>query len=180
MRHIMFDIEALDTRSSAVVTQVGWCEFDQETVHPYKQLLISVPEQISNGRTMSYDTICWWMRQSDEARKSVFGSPEMPTSVTRMWHLIKEAIGDNPEEVLVWAHGPQFDLTILKDLMGREPWHYRNVRDTRTLADLAPNAYKPKPEVKHSAGGDAFAQALWVQNMWREIDGNLDADEQRQ
>jgi len=167
MKHMMIDIETLDTATTAVVLQAGWCLFDEDNVGGPVVMGLDLDEQLRKGRTVNAETLKWWMQQPDIAREKVF----MPEKVypiadlaTRLRMILHNGTVDH-----VWAHGPQFDIATLKHLLGCEPWHYRSIRDTRTLADLAPSAHKPAPITKHDAGDDAVAQAQWVQNIWRHI-----------
>lgn len=167
MKHLMIDIETLGTDPRAIVPQVGWCMFDHEDIAKPITMCLDMDEQIAKGRTFSADTLKWWMQQPDIAREQVF-MPEKVYPVVDLETRLRTIIHSCGIEY-VWAHGPHFDIAALKDLLGCEPWHYRSIRDTRTLADLAPSAHKPAPITKHDAGDDAYAQAQWVQNIWRSI-----------
>lgn len=167
MKHMMIDIETLDTATTAVVPQVGWCLFDETEVKPPVELALDIDEQIKAGRTISASTLQWWMTQPDIARERVF-CPDKVHTIADLATRLRTLLYDGQIEC-VWAHGPQFDIATLKHLLGAEPWHYRSIRDTRTLAMLAPSAHKPAALTKHSAGDDAYAQAQWVQNIWQHI-----------
>ena len=51
------------------------------------------------------------------------------------------------------------------------PWQYYNVLDVRTMKMLSPDTPRREPEVAHNALSDSIAQALWVQDMYRDIKG---------
>lgn len=167
MKDLMIDIETLDKQASAVVVQVGWVPFSPTEIGKPHEMVMNIQEQIDLGRTISADTIAWWMEQPDIARHKVFCDPDRHT-IDEVASRLRTVIGSMEAE-RVWAHGPHFDIAILKDLFGDGVFHYRSPRDTRTLADLAPAAEKPAALTKHSAGDDAYAQAQWIQNCWREI-----------
>lgn len=177
MKHMMIDIETLDTATTAVVTQVGWCIFDRESVDSPVEMALDIDEQLRKGRTVRADTLKWWMQQPDIARQKVFDPEDVYTTAYLTTRL--KMILSNGTIECVWSHGPAFDIATLKSLLGVEPWDFRTLRDTRTLAMLAPSAHKPAPLTKHSAGDDAHAQAQWVQNMWRELGDNLDDEYRR-
>ena len=165
MEHMMIDIETLDTANSAVILQVGWCLFDQTGINKPHEMVIDIQEQIDMGRTISADTLRWWMEQPDIARQKVFCS-DNTHSTDELGNRLRTIVGTCGIEH-VWSHGPHFDMAILKDLLGDTVFHYRSPRDTRTMSLLAPHAMKPAPVTKHSAGDDAYAQAQWMQNVWR-------------
>lgn len=164
---LMIDIETLDTKNSAVVAQIGWCVFDHKAIITYSSRVMAIQEQLDMGRTISESTLMWWMGQPEEARKRVFLF-HSKFSLSGVKEDLQDVIRER-EVDRVWAHGPHFDLAIMKDFMGDGLFHYRSPRDTRTLADLSPQSVKPEPTVKHDAGEDALAQAKWVQNIWRDI-----------
>lgn len=165
MKHMMIDIETLDTLNSAVVLQVGWCLFDETKVDTPHEMVMDIQEQIDMGRTISADTLRWWMDQSNIARQKVFCANNTYSAddlASRLRTIVTTCGIEH-----VWSHGPHFDMAILKDLLGDSVFHYRSPRDTRTMSLLAPHATKPAPVTKHSAGDDAYAQAQWMQNVWK-------------
>lgn len=173
MKHLMLDIETLDTATSAVVIQVGWVTFD--LVGPISspvQWTMDIQEQINQGRTISASTLKFWMEQSDIARQQVF-DPSVSYNVQQLREWLRMMLYGTPIKH-VWAHGPAFDIATLKSLLGEEPWDFRSLRDTRTLAMLAPHIERPAAAVKHNAGDDALAQAKWVQLIMAELKNNTD------
>lgn len=167
MKQIMIDIETLDTKTSAVVLSVGWCMFDHDRIGDPAEMVLDMQEQIDKFRTISAKTLTWWMEQSEEARRRVF-FPEKVHSISDVATRLRMILhGGDVEHV--WAHGPHFDIATLKDMLGAEPWHFRSIRDTRTLATLAPEVERCRSIVEHSAGDDAHAQAQWVQNMLKHL-----------
>jgi len=67
-------------------------------------------------------------------------------------------------EVIAWANGTDFDISIIKDALKQcgfgTPWRYNNVRDYRTLAKLFPQIQRPTfVGEKHNALADAINQA---------------------
>lgn len=79
-----------------------------------------------------------------------------------------------PDDMRIWSHGPQFDVSILaaayKAVDLPVPWHYRAPRDTRTCFDLAGISdhsewlkQHPGPlGIPHHALDDAICQARAV------------------
>src|SRR5690606_12661716 len=86
MNHIMLDLETLDTASSAVVVSIGAVAFDPYTNAIgdkfYVEMTEDIAEQQKKGRTISGDTVRWWMQQ-DVLAKRVFSVPP-PDGVKRV------------------------------------------------------------------------------------------------
>lgn len=168
MREMMIDIETLDVLKTAVVPQVGFCVFQGETVLHQRQMNLRVKEQMPNpwgpaagGRTLSWETIRFWMRQPDEARLSIIDDSETYPAM-----FVAMAIGDAAREYKVekfWAKG-SFDFDILEDLFGQAtsctlPWDFRSKRDLRTELDHLPKNQRPaRVGIAHTALGDALHQ----------------------
>lgn len=179
--HLMIDLETLSTRPDAVVTQIGAVLFDLDgtssaSVLPLPLIKLDPQEQIDRGLSVDYSTIHWWMRQSAEAIDELPEPDEqrMPL-MSQMFDLSSQIAGHTAGQRLdgVWGNPSTFDVVILENLFritGVEtPWDHRAHRCARTLKIAAPDAERPAPEVAHNAVDDAHAQAVWVQNMWREI-----------
>jgi len=70
-----------------------------------------------------------------------------------------------------WSHGATFDLMILQNIYDKldraYPWNFWEMRDTRTLFDLA-DADMPT-DSKHNALEDAKRQAIGVRNVFRKL-----------
>lgn len=177
-RHLMIDLETLDTKPSAVVTQIGLVLFNKEEILERKNLHIDIEMQLGLGRTISGKTINWWLKQ-DQAARAIFiaGQQEAltdPDYIKReLYEFITADDDQHLESKMIWGHGATFDVTILDSFclsigFERAPWNPFSVRDTRT-ADMMTRgkAVRPDPVNAHIAVDDAVAQARWVQNMLR-------------
>ena len=144
---IMYDIESLDTGPRSIVSQIAYQAFptdDPETVLGKAVVYLPIQPQIELKRTVSADTLVWWMQQSEEARQRFAMStgdefetlPALLRFVTRKFI---EIVGDKSYEI--WARGPQFDIVNIESLMAdvavKVPWRYDRVRDLRTLMAMA-------------------------------------------
>ena len=71
----------------------------------------------------------------------------------------------------MWSHGSIFDVVIIEDvcrsLQQAVTWKFWEVRDTRTLFDLADVSVKI--EGKHNALTDAVAQTQAVQQSYAKL-----------
>jgi hypothetical protein len=147
---IMLDLETLDTGPRSVITQVGVIAFgldDPET--EIRRITESLPAQpqIELKRTISFQTILWWMDQGQSARQKLRESEgndmEVLLALVRSIHRkLSELIRTYGESnVELWAKGPQFDVVNLESLFVDcglpAPWKYNTVMDLRTLGNLA-------------------------------------------
>ncbi|MBL4893246.1 MAG: 3'-5' exoribonuclease, partial [Emcibacter sp.] len=140
---MMIDIETLDTARTAVVIQVAAVTFEYDLHGYYKELNsfnipLRVGPQVDGGRTISASTIDWWL---GEDKYKVF-SQIICDGYDRpgddcLLELKGELSFSNCDEY--WFQGPTFDAIILEDLLGEGvvPWKYHQVRDQRTVDNLA-------------------------------------------
>lgn len=157
--HIMLDIETLGTRVGSVVLGAALVRFTDEA---HTTINMEQAEQTLNGLTVDASTFDWWSRQSPEAKHAAFANP-VPV-VPALQHLAAWLAWAAPGgDFLLWCHGATFDAPLLEDVYRRFgvpcPWQYWQVRDTRTLYDLAGvdvrNYAVPPP---HVALNDAIGQ----------------------
>ncbi len=91
------------------------------------------------------ETVAWWQDQSDEANAAFADPVDLRDGLKMFDHWLNNLgtvkVPTAPGVITIWAHGPQFDCSILAaayDACGLPvPWHYRAPRDTRTAFDLA-------------------------------------------
>lgn len=170
--HLMIDLETLGTETRSVILSAGYCVFDPALYDPKDpkailnsgHVFLDVEAQLYLRRTVSWNTIEWWMGQSEEARSQFFD--ELRRYDPSELFVILEALFGQYSFEGVWAHGSTFDITMLQtlaeDLDVKVPWDFRIIRDTRTLFATADAGTPHKPTVKHNAMEDAIAQALNV------------------
>ena len=174
LNHMMIDIETLATSNNACVLTVGWCLFgldpDFQLAAP-TEVAVHLTRQVREGRYIDPETLTWWMDQSEEARNRAF-HPAVSVSIEQLAERLRTVVGSYEIEH-VWAHGPAFDIAILRDLLGGDFCSHRMIRDTRTMHFLAPNVEPPARSIAHSAADDAYTQAKWVQQMYHAIMGGF-------
>jgi hypothetical protein len=171
MHHLMLDIETLDIKPSAVILVVAAVFFDPKTGQLGAEFENAVSSQKDQpGRTISLDTVAWWAKQSDEARKLAFGGTEslkrMLTNLSRFIHM------NSTDQVKVWGNGKEFDCAILEHAFQQLempcPWKFWDTQDVRTVITLAEMlGFNPKKErafegTPHRALDDAKHQARYV------------------
>lgn len=173
MNHIMLDLETLDTTPTAVVVSIGAVAFDPESGMLGDKFYVEMPDdthaQQNAGRTISGDTVQWWMNQSAQARMLFNDTPvESVIRTSTLEALIRFArfvAANGDREVKLWGNGADFDNIILGSLYGdmdmKRPWSYSRNRCYRTMKWAVPKDAAPfKPYgVHHNALDDAIAQA---------------------
>jgi len=171
---VMFDLETLDTKPSAVILSLGAVKFDPrqkglDLGAERLSLRFEIDPQSAMGRTISDDTIAWWATQSKEAQEAAFGDVNRVTVEDAVEQFHKFVW--NSERV--WSQG-SFDVNIIEHLytsIGKPyAWQYWQVRDSRTLFDFVDG--KLDRTKHHDAVEDAIAQAEAVQRALRKIGWN--------
>lgn len=139
---IMVDIESLDTKSTCVVLSVGAVPFSIEKKTTYSlesfYVTIDIKSGIDSGRTIAEHTLLWWMKQDTESKKVFFEKDRLHIDEFKLafanW--IK-FFSLNYDRIVVWAKGPSFDISVLDNVYDyKTPYHFREVRDVRTIIDL--------------------------------------------
>lgn len=160
MKDVMIDIETLGTRHNAMIIQIGAVYFDRYTGEIGRGFSVNVdpgPERFS----MDYATIKWWFEQSDKARNMVM---ENPVTLEVALDGLSQFLWAS--DLTVWSHAT-FDMPILNNafetLGKKNPIAFRNMRDIRTLMDLADHKSTVEREgTHHNALDDAKFQSKYV------------------
>lgn len=177
---IHVDIESLDTGPKSVVTQIAFLAVDaddpDEGFRREAEEYLPVQPQQTLGRTISFDTILFWMAQDEKAKAKMALSrgndmDELVANVQSIAYKLQAVIDDVKEmggTYEIWARGPQFDVVNLETLFescgAAIPWKYDTVRDLRTTMKLAgvATADVPMPAglVAHHALSDCKYQLV--------------------
>lgn len=171
-QHLMFDIETLDTKHSAIVLSIGAVLFNEKEIIEKFYINLSMKEQLEKGRTISESTFYWWMQQSQEASAAtavdVFA---VRAGLGQLMHWMKHTCQIDMNYLKVWGNGAVFDNVIMRDLLNSYGysneylWKFWNDRCFRTY--VAENKIeKIKPTVAHNALDDAQAQAQTLIRYW--------------
>lgn len=166
MLEIMFDLETLDTEPSSIVLSVGavvWRTEKNTEIHGHPlswqvenrfYRILEFDSQVGKGRTLSQQTLLWWMQQHPNAREEAFSTVRKPTVSALLdfmeWGLNWTELGNNGETVnAFWASPVTFDMPIweslARDYALNVPWHYRQTFDVRTVVKEA--SYSAKDHV---------------------------------
>ena len=172
MLHTMIDIETLDTTPTAVVVSVAAAHFDPSNpdgVSTAEYWTLQLRPQLGSGRTVSEDTLKFWMRQEPKVQENTFLQKET-WSPEEMFDELSEYV----HGTYVWGNGAGFDNTILHNLseqfLGEQAWPHWNDRCFRTFKGVFDPRGKLKPERvgKHDARADTLFQIDYFHNIVRE------------
>lgn len=171
-RHIMLDLETLDTSASAVVLSIGAVKFEKDEpgwLGEKFYMVLETEDQLFRGRSTSESTIRWWQNQSESAR-AIFEVEKTPADVAL--DKLFDFMG-LPGDCKVWGNGAAFDNVILTNLFAtyglEAPWNFWDDRCFRTLkAEFGHLTSKPKfVGTEHHALDDAVHQAKWCQAIYQ-------------
>ena len=160
MADVMIDLETLGARPGSTILSLAAVEFDANGAHRSYYGYALRASCRKAGLEEDADTIAWWSRQSDEARKTL----DIADSSFAM------TIGDLLAGLAYWLKGLDdvfvwgTDLPILSEAYHRcgmnVPWKPYSGRCYRTLKNLRPDVALTAPGTKHNALDDATSQAV--------------------
>lgn len=172
LRDVMIDIETLGTAPGCAILSIGAVMFGPSGLGETFYATVLVQSCTDAGLVIDAGTVAWWMSQSDQARAAAFAADGLPLSAAlnalSAWFLQQAA--ERP-----WCHGATFDIPVLeaayKACRMLPPWRYWNVRDTRTLYDLAGVKVDRSAGEHHNALDDAINQATAAAKALRILAG---------
>ena len=172
---IMLDMETLGTHPGSVILSIGAVRFDTRTLQvdadaPFLTG-VDLQDSLARGRLIDADTLSWWLAQAPGALRGLI-SPQpcrsLEAALTAFSAWVKEPLGVAPASLKVWGHGAGFDPVLLEDAYRSceriVPFSYWNVRDTRTVFDLADFGYKAYAKANNEKPHDALSDALTQAN----------------
>lgn len=135
MTDVMIDLETFDKVPGAAIRSIGLAKFNRFTGEVGETYYASLGNMASAYGSTSESTCEWWSQQSEEAQKPLF------ESVRPALQIVSEIQEFIKEDDLVWGNGSVFDISILgswiRQFGSEPPWKFYNVRDVRTVVDLA-------------------------------------------
>ena len=170
--NVMIDIETLSNQVNAAILTIGAVKFNLNDTTPsssydlpdtfYRR--VDIQSCFDKGLKQTSETVEWWKLQNTEAKNEAFNREDRHPLETVLSDL-KTWLGDK-KKVFVWSHGASFDIPILQEAYYRcsieLPWFYYNVRDTRTIYDLAGVNHLDIPPATHNALQDCRRQIFGV------------------
>jgi len=208
--HVMADLETYGTEPGCDIRSIGACVFDPSTgyvgIEPdeigggtfyipthnprgYWGSGSSRDRFFTTGKItdrLQYPlkrdpkTEQWWSEQSAEAQAAFENPVDLRIALSRFSVWLAD-VCPNLSDLRLWAHGPQFDVSILAAAYAavgdRVPWHYRAPRDVRTMLDAAGiddhsawlAQFAGDGRVQHHALSDAICQARAVCGAWERL-----------
>lgn len=160
--HLMLDLETLGTRPGAVILAAAFVRFTDEA---HMSVNLSVPDQTMLGMEQDESTLAWW-RDQEAKQPGTYAratSDPQPLAIALPYIATWLNWARGNDDMQIWCHGATFDCPLLSELYRRAniacPWQFWQVRDTRTLYDLAlinPKDFSVPPP--HVALNDAIGQ----------------------
>lgn len=163
---IGLDLETLDTRPTALVTQIGLVLSDLSTGVILEELeILPLLDRRNQPRaTVDANTIQWWFGQDQDLFKHVLfggtrlGIDHVKTEVRRFFALAKDQTYSG--DIAFWAGPADFDFPILYNMVGEQVWDHNMVKCFRTLRKALDKDRKHAPE--NSKAHDAMSDAAWM------------------
>lgn len=138
-KDVMLDLETWGVTPGCAIRSIGACLFDPGgkgvAAAFYRNIRRDTCEEW--GFRVEPKTEAWWSEQSDEAKEALAGQQIGIVQAVRQF----QAWWSKHKAERVWCHGANFDAPIWQAVCEgigcTAPWHYRDVRDTRTLYHIA-------------------------------------------
>jgi exodeoxyribonuclease VIII len=172
------DMETFDTAPTAKMISLALVGYNRFSCEVAEEIYARFDVKLMPG-TVSRSTIQWWKKQ-DAINPGLLA--EATNGTTDPLEFFDDFTRGYPKGAKVWGNGATFDVTILeetlKSLNCPVPWPFWDVRDLRTLLDVADvNARQCHFDGdKHNALHDARHQAKMAMYAKRKIREALDAD----
>lgn len=190
---VIYDFETLgqDQRNS-VVLSFAMITFSErhyksdpyeymELVNKAKFIKFDVASQVEAGRKINKETLVWWQEQGPEAQKQLRPLPD-DKPLSELAPFIKKHLEDCKIKKS-FTRGNTFDPMFLQYIMeetgNKDPWHWRGVRDTRSMIEgmsfgmKLQNDYMPSgfenQFIKHDPRHDIAMDVLRMQLLGQAI-----------
>lgn len=184
--HVVIDLETLSLRTDAAIVSIGAVALDSNLkVCGQFHCHVDIQECLAQGMRVDADTLSWWIAQEEMIRNSLHTkgfSLDLAIDSFSWWLNIGNEECDPRSRCQIWANGPEFDCSILKEAFFRiysnqrrsfSIWNYQNVQSIRTLWLLNEKfklGCKYTDDLpKHNALFDAYREALFVRDVLRAL-----------
>lgn len=160
---VMIDIETLGRVAGCAVLSIGAVAFNRFTGEIGETFYACMgAENAKKFGSVDPETLAWWMRQADQAKQDAFNGNADPVATAKAFADWLHS-QDKP-----WGNGSVFDITILEAWFAatgvKVPWQFWNIRDVRTVVDIAdvnPKTFQRKGTY-HNALDDAIFQVEYT------------------
>ena len=182
--NVMIDLETLSTHKDAAIIEIGAVEFNKFTgeIGETFNVIIKPSDWCKNDRHVDGETIQWWFKQTNEARKRFVNPPsdvlctDLLDALMKLKYFVFDCDTiDDDKNVVVWGNGSSFDIAILESAYNYFqidlPWKFWFVNDVRTIVGLKPSIkYKYKFNgIKHSAVDDCKYQIKYLTEIIKSL-----------
>lgn len=177
MNHILLDIEALGTRPGCAVIELAAVAFDLATGKTGAEFhrRLKPIEQF----TATLSTLAW---HADPKRLTLIDHPQAihpREAILQFLDWLDDRVFGDPKDRVFWSWGTTYDFPILEpvlDLRNPEdahPWKYHQIRDARTVWQLAFGDLRHPPR-PHIALEDCRLAIADLVNAHRELTAGRD------
>ena len=171
---VMVDIESLDTTPDCVILTIGAVLFDPcgHGIVDKIEIRPTIEDQTDiHNRRINDATLEWWGRQSPAAIEEAMGDSNRVSFEEAMNQVYKFCW---TRSKCAWSNGAPFDIVVMEHAWRQHgknpPWNFWDIRDTRTLYDIAGVKLKDGGHVtSHKAVEDAERQAIVVQQGYMKL-----------
>lgn len=169
----MLDMETIGTAANSVILSIGAVYFDDDgTLGDEFYYVLDTKSQSAKGRFTDPETLAWWEKQSEDAKKEAYSYPDaLRVDTVAALEDLHKFIKAGGKDVLVWGNGSDFDNALLADLFRsfgiKQPWAFWNNRCFRTYkSEFKALANEPPFDgIKHHALYDAKHQVRWLARL---------------
>lgn len=183
IREIMLDLECTDSARSAAIVSIGAVFFDPKTCTLGKEFYVEIgkhgiQKQMEAGRTLSLDTMIWWLAQSDAARNVWQRNQHEKVDIVAALHRFAQFALSEDTRPRIWGNGVDYDNVVLRDCYEtfniKAPWRYSDNRCYRTIKNLfnKSNTALEREGAHHHALDDAKTQAAHLMKMLKHLNIN--------
>jgi hypothetical protein len=181
MNHVMCDLECLDSKGTAAIISIGLVQFDLDQGVLGQELYLelsleALKQQLAKGRTMSLDTMQWWVQQSQEARSCWFSTAigGYVKSSNRDVISALDTFFSTIDKPILWGNGSTYDNIVLRGYLqafnAKVPFHYSRDFCYRTMKNMFGHLAKlERVGTHHNALDDAKSQALHLIAMYKAV-----------
>lgn len=172
MTHVMIDLETLGTTADTVILTIGAVAFSSKSWQTYTPKFykrLDVGPQIRAGRSVTSDTLSWWMKQGEGPRDEAFSTDFTRSPLSFALHELKSWM---PKDVQgVWGNGADFDNAILQHAAANagvplQLWPFWANRCFRTFTHQFDPDKKHRPKSNsHHALEDCLNQIRWMREI---------------
>jgi hypothetical protein len=156
---VSIDLETLDVQTNSVIMEIGIVVGDDNGMLLEQfRMYPNINQQIAAGRSVSGETILWWLEQDEQARLSQVNGKRSDCDVVRAE--FEDFYSRHKDAGFVLGNAPSFDCDILSSFLGYKPWGFWIERDVRTARMAVPRDQRYVNHQQHDALADAMAQYM--------------------